>query len=62
MIGIIEKVCQEYSGNTPLFLKIQDDKEKINLDLLSRKFRVNPVNDMAVQMKKAGALEVEVVS
>ena len=50
-----------YSGNTPLFLKIQDDKENINLELLSRKFRVNPVNDMAIQMKKAGALEVEVV-
>lgn len=62
MIGIIEDVCQEYSGKIPLYLKIQDDKENINLELLSRKFRVNPVNDMAVQMKKAGALEVEVVS
>ena len=43
------------------FLKIQDDKENINLELLSRKFRVNPINDMAVNMKKAGPLEVEVI-
>ena len=61
MIGAIEDVCQAYAGNTPLFLKIQDDKENISLDLLSRKFRVNPINDMAVQMKKAGALEVDVI-
>jgi DNA polymerase-3 subunit alpha len=62
MIGTIETVCKEYSGNTPLYLKILDDKENINLELLSRKFRVNPVNDMAIQMRKAGLVEVEVVS
>lgn len=61
MIGVIEEVCQTYAGNTPLFLKIQDEKENISLELLSRKFRVNPVNDMAITMKKAGALEVEVM-
>jgi DNA polymerase-3 subunit alpha len=54
-------VCQSHAGNTPLYLKIQDDKENISLDLLSRKFRVNPVNDMAILMKKAGAVEVEVI-
>ena len=61
MIEIIEDVCQSHAGNTPLYLKIQDDKENISLDLLSRKFRVNPVNDMAIHMKKAGAVEVEVI-
>ena len=61
MIGVIEEVCQAHAGNTPLFLKIQDEKENFSLDLLSRTFRVNPVNDMAIQMKKAGALEVQVI-
>ena len=55
MIGVIEDVCQTFAGSTPLFLKIQDEKENINLELFSRKFRVNPINDMAIQMKKAGA-------
>ena len=60
-IGRIEGVCQEFSGNTPLYLKIRDEKENIYLELLSRKFRVNPVNDMVKKMKKVGEVEVEVV-
>ncbi len=61
LIGKIEDVCHEYSGNTPLYLKIRDEAENINLELLSRKFRVNPINDMVVKMKKSGEVEVEVV-
>jgi DNA polymerase-3 subunit alpha len=61
MIGRIEDVCQEYTGNTPLYLKIKDAGENINLELLSRKFRVSPVNEMVKQMKKAGEIEVAVV-
>lgn len=61
MIGAIENVCAEFSGNTPLYLRIQDSKENINLDLLSRKYRINPVNDMVKQLKRAGEIEVEVV-
>jgi DNA polymerase III subunit alpha len=61
MIGVIEDVCKTYSGSTPLYLRIMDDKENINLELLARNFRVNPINDMAIQMKKAGAVEIEVM-
>ncbi|HEY9046973.1 MAG TPA: DNA polymerase III subunit alpha [Ohtaekwangia sp.] len=61
LIGKIEGICQEYAGNTPLYLKIRDEQENIYLDLISRRFRVNPVNDMVKMMKKAGELEVEVV-
>jgi DNA polymerase-3 subunit alpha len=61
LIGKIEDVCQEYSGNTPLYLKLRDERENINLELLSRRFRVNPVNDMVRKMKKAGEVDVEVV-
>jgi DNA polymerase-3 subunit alpha len=60
-IGKIEDVCQEYSGNTPLFVKIRDEQENISLELLSRRFRVNPVNDMVKKMKKVGEVEVEVM-
>jgi DNA polymerase III subunit alpha len=60
-IGRIEVVCQEFTGNTPLYLKIRDEKENINLELLSRRFRVNPVNDMVKKLKKVGEVEVEVV-
>lgn len=60
-IGRLEDVCQEYAGNTPLFIKIRDEQENIMLELLSRRFRVNPVNDMVKKMKKTGEIEVEVV-
>lgn len=58
LIGKIEDVCQEFSGNTPLFVKIRDDSENISLELMSRKFRVNPVNDMVRQLKKVAEVEV----
>jgi len=61
LIGRIENVCQEFSGSTPLYLKVRDEQENINLELLSRKFRVNPINDMVSKMKKTGEVEVEVV-
>jgi DNA polymerase III subunit alpha len=60
-IGRIEVVCQEFTGNTPLYVKIRDEKENINLELLSRRFRVSPVNDMVKKLKKVGEVEVEVV-
>jgi DNA polymerase III subunit alpha len=61
IIGRIEDVCQEFSGNTPLYLKIRDEAENINLELMSRRFRVTPVNDMVKKMKKVGEIDVEVV-
>lgn len=61
LIGKIEDVCQEFNGNTPLYLKIQDNQENITLDLLSRKFRVKPINDMVRRMKKVAEVDVDVV-
>jgi DNA polymerase-3 subunit alpha len=62
LISQIEKLCNEYSGGCPLYLKIQDDQEKINLELLSRKFRVKPVNEMVVKFRKIKDVAIEVVS
>jgi DNA polymerase-3 subunit alpha len=58
MIGKIEDVCQEFTGNTPLYLKLKDEQESINLELMSRKFRVNPINDMVKKMKKVADVEI----
>jgi DNA polymerase-3 subunit alpha len=58
LIGKIEDVCQEFSGSTPLYLKVKDDQENMTLELMSRKFRVNPINDMVRQMKKVGDVEI----
>jgi DNA polymerase-3 subunit alpha len=62
LIAQIENLCNEYSGGCPLYLKIQDDQEKINLELLSRKFRIKPVNEMVVKFRKIKDIALEVVS
>lgn len=58
LIGKIEDVCQEFSGNTPLFFKVKDERENISLELMSRKFRVNPINDMVRELKKVAEVEI----
>lgn len=58
LIGKIEDVCQEFGGNTPLYLKVRDEQENISLELMSRKFRVNPINDMVREMKKVADVEI----
>jgi DNA polymerase-3 subunit alpha len=62
LIDQIEKLCAEFNGTCPLYLKIQDEGEKVNLELLSRKFRVKPVNEMMVKFKKIKEVSLEVVA
>jgi DNA polymerase-3 subunit alpha len=61
LITTLEKVCNQHAGNTPLYVKVFDQQENITLELLSRKFRVNPVNDLVKQIKNLKELDVEVV-
>ena len=58
VIANIEKLCTTFAGNTPFFLKIRDEQDNISLELLSRKFRINPINDMVKEMKKLAEVEV----
>lgn len=61
LVRQLETVCQEFSGGTPFYLNLRDEKENISLELLSRKFRVKPVNDMVKKMRKIPDIEVDVV-
>ncbi len=61
LIAQIESLCSEFSGGCPLFLRLKDEKENINLELLSRKYQVKPINDMVKKIKKIPDLDVEVV-
>ena len=61
VIKKIEELCSEFSGGCPLFLKLRDNHENINLELLSRKYQVRPINDMVKKIKKIPDLKVEVV-
>lgn len=61
LIGQIEDLCSTFSGGCPLFLKLKDEGENINLELLSRKYRVKPINEMVEKIKKIPDVQVEVV-
>lgn len=61
LIGQIEDLCFTFSGGCPLFLKLKDEGENINLELLSRKYRVKPINEMVERIKKIPDVQVEVV-
>lgn len=61
LVKQMESIFSEYNGATPLYLKLRDDKENITVDMLSRKFRVKPVNDMVKRMKKLPLVDVSVV-
>lgn len=58
LIEKIEHVCLEFNGSTPLYLKVKDDQENLSLELMSRRFRVNPVNEMVKKMKKVAEVEI----
>jgi DNA polymerase-3 subunit alpha len=57
IIESIEKVCQAYKGDVPLYLRITD-RGDVNLELLSRKYRISPVNDMVKRMRKVADVDV----
>ncbi len=61
LIDQIEHLCEEYSGATPLYLKLRDESENISLELMSRKFRVRPVNEMVSRIRRLADVEVEIV-
>jgi DNA polymerase III subunit alpha len=58
LIHKIEGLCVEFSGSTPLFFKLRDEQENISLELLSRRFRINPVNDMVKKMEKVAEVDI----
>lgn len=58
LIGKIESVCVEFKGDVPLYLKLSDSSENMSLELLSRKFRISPGNEMVKKMKKVADVDV----
>jgi len=61
IISQIESICNEYSGSTPFYISLTDPKENITLELLSRKMRVKPVNELVKKMREIPNVEVGVI-
>lgn len=59
-IDTLEAICKEFKGDTPLYLKLQDDQEKINVEMLARSYRINPVNQLVRKLKELNTIEIGV--
>jgi hypothetical protein len=58
MIDSIEKICKENVGNSALQLYLQDEKESLQVELLSRVYRVRATNSCVHEFRKLAELGV----
>ncbi|QSE95921.1 DNA polymerase III subunit alpha [Fulvivirga lutea] len=61
VIEQIEKVCSQFKGDLSLRMNILDRENNIASELLSRKFTINPSNEMIEEMKKIPEVECKVL-
>lgn len=58
LIDSVEKICKKYPGNASLQVYIKDDIEPIQVESLSRNYRVKPVNDCFQDLRKLAEIGV----
>ncbi len=61
VIDQIENICTQFKGDLSLRFNLVDHKSNIASELLSRKFTINPSNEMIEEMKKIPELKCEVL-
>ncbi len=58
LVDSIEKICKKYPGNAALQVYIKDEFELIQVESLSRSYRLKPVNDCFQDLKKLAEIGV----
>jgi len=58
LIDSVEKVCKKYPGNAALQIFIKDELEPIQVESLSRNYRLKPVNECFQDLKKLAEIGV----
>ena len=62
LVEYLEKLGKEYSGNCVLRVNLWDEDEQIEVDLLSRKFKVNPENELIEEIEKNARIKYEIIT
>jgi DNA polymerase-3 subunit alpha len=57
-IDALEKICKKYPGNAALQVFIKDEFEPVQVESLSRNYRLKAVNDCLQELKKLGEIGV----
>jgi DNA polymerase-3 subunit alpha len=52
VIDKIENICAQHKGELSVHINLIDNKEQIAIEMLSRKYKVNPSNELIAEMKK----------
>ncbi|GAA0893152.1 DNA polymerase III subunit alpha [Fulvivirga kasyanovii] len=61
VIKNLEEVCLQYRGDCALHMNLVDVQENISVEMMSRKFKVNPSNEMMEKMKQIPAVHCKVL-
>ncbi len=59
-IANLERAFNEHKGSVPVFITLQDEAENLQVELLSRKYRIRPGNELVDWIKREVSTEVEV--
>ncbi|UII32484.1 DNA polymerase III subunit alpha [Fulvivirga ulvae] len=61
VIKNLEEVCLQYRGDCALHMNLVDVQENISVEMMSRKYKVNPSNEMIEKMKQIPAVHCKVL-
>ncbi|MDX1628890.1 MAG: DNA polymerase III subunit alpha, partial [Fulvivirga sp.] len=61
IIEQIEKLCNSHKGECALHINLIDPEESMHVELLSRKFKINPSNELIDEMKKIPEIKCKVM-
>ncbi|MEL7002601.1 MAG: OB-fold nucleic acid binding domain-containing protein, partial [Bacteroidota bacterium] len=61
IINKIESICSQYKGDCSLRMNLVDTSENISVEMMSRKFTVNPTNEMIKEIKTIPEINCKVL-
>ena len=61
LIEQIDTLCLDNKGDCAVYLNVLDPEEKINVEMLSRKYKINPSNTLLEKMKRIPEVSCKVL-
>lgn len=62
LVEVLGKIIERYPGHCELRIALYEPEEKIDIEMFSRKFRVNPVNELIANLEELGGISWKMMS
>jgi DNA polymerase-3 subunit alpha len=62
VVNDLERTAKVYHGNCRIKLVVYDSEEKIKVDLLAKKYLVDPINEFFEEIKKLEGIDYRIIS